>query len=88
MTLNSQWQVIKDEKGDDVYTWKDYEVKKVYERKAIAASYLNPKEPPTYASVGSWKATYSGKPMDTNPTFQTPVQVMGYCEQHDETLTR
>ena len=58
MAANSKWQVTKDENGNNVHTWKDYEVKKVDEWKVVAANYLNPKEPPTYGWVSSWKAIF------------------------------
>ena len=86
MTGNSKWQVTKDESGNAVYTWKSYEVRKVYERKAIGASYLNPEERPTYELVNPWKATYVGNPLDTDPKVQTPTQLMDHCEQHDQYL--
>ena len=60
MAANSKWQVTKDENGNNVRTWKDYEVKKVDEWKVVAANYLNPKEPPTYGWVSSWKAIFWG----------------------------
>ena len=86
MTKGSEWEVTKDENGNDVYTWKDYEVRKLYAKQVIAASYIDRNQPPTYGWVGSWKAFNSGQPMDTDPTLATPDQLKEHCEQHDGTL--
>ena len=54
------WQITKDELGDDVYTWGEYVVQKVNERRVTSASYINPSQP-TYARERRWKAFYSGR---------------------------
>ena len=84
--MTDKWQTTKDKNGDDVYTWKAYEVRKVYEKKATSASRLNPKERPTYNQVGSWRVIHAGQFWDTDPT-QTQFQLMASCEQHDQRLS-
>lgn len=78
--MSDEW-TYSNEAGRDIFTWKDYTIREV--RQAIAASYINRREPPLYSYV--WTAFYRDERLTTQ--LLTVDELVMLCQQHDAQTT-
>ena len=76
---NGEWQRSKDENVNELYTWKDFVVKKERRSSVTSASYLNPGGQ-TIGESWLWVAIRAGSVVQMNGD---PTALMEYCEQLD-----